>query len=160
MDKRIIVQLRILIMLISCIVLSGIHLFRARLLHSTQLAPESNMFLVAGPGSTCAPRKRHTEFKPPYIFVHTHLPNHIVVMRYNFLIFMDFDYLCRRFSILLDCVREHIHGKIPMVNMSELREGSTHTLSLSLYLSYKYICRSPCDQHQNTSVVLFYCWYL
>lgn len=24
-------------------------------------------------------------------------------MRYNFLIFMDFDYLCRRFSILLDC---------------------------------------------------------
>lgn len=57
-------------------------------------------------------RKRVLTYVP---FILAYIFNHIVVMRYNFEIFMDFDYLCRRFSILLNWTCQGIlyehHGK-------------------------------------------------
>lgn len=99
----------------------------------------------------------------PHTHAHSSL-NHIVVMRYNFLIFMDFDYLCRRFSILLDCTWWYLYIYIQCLHDSTL--WNVHGMSIiiisigaSNMVYHKYMQCGPIAVWSTSkyNVLLFYC---
>lgn len=126
-------------------------------------------------------KKRNTILKPPYIFATdtntlktgTHLWTTFVVMRYNFLNiygFLDFDYLCRRFSILFDCIMVYniCTYCFDMRNAMGKYEYNQYPRFLTRFYQkynialYEYVAIG-CDQHQNINVaivLLLYCLYL
>lgn len=86
--------------------------------------------------------KNITHIQPSYIFAY--ISNRIVVIRYNFLIFMDSDYLCWRFAILLDAME---HGT---KSWQICARKSAHQPT-------RFIINMHGIDHISTQAPLFYC---